>query len=129
MSEEDLNIKYICEITGLEKNDKLVPIILEVMWESYNSGLAQAEHDNTMGIIEENKDLKKQLDKMKQIQCNFLGTGCKRKIEEYEVQQKEFIEYLENMLDNENDIFSVVRVKDVLSKYKETIGEQKNESN
>lgn len=37
-------------------------------------------------------------------------------------QQKEFIEYLENMLDNENDIFSVVRVKDVLSKYKEIIG-------
>ena len=26
------------------------------------------------------------------------------------------------MLDNENDIFSVVRVKDVLSKYKEIIG-------
>ena len=36
-------------------------------------------------------------------------------------QQKKFIEYLENMLDNENDIFSVVRVKDVLSKYKEII--------
>ena len=34
---------------------------------------------------------------------------------------KKFIEYLENMLDNENDIFSVVRVKDVLSKYKEII--------
>ena len=37
-------------------------------------------------------------------------------------QQKEFISYLENMLDNENDIFSVVRVKDVLSKYKSIIG-------
>ena len=36
-------------------------------------------------------------------------------------QQKEFISYLENMLDNENDIFSVVRVKDVLSKYKKII--------
>ena len=41
----------------------------------------------------------------------------------YKNQQKEFISYLENMLDNENDIFSVVRVKDVLSKYKEIIGE------
>lgn len=122
MSEEDLNIKYICEITGLEKNDKLVPIILEVMWESYNSGLAQAEIDNTMGIIEENKELKKQLDKMEQIQCNFLGTGCKRKIEEYEVQQKEFINYLKSMLENEKDNFSVARVKDVLLKYKEIIG-------
>ena len=122
MSEEDLNIKYICEITGLEKNDKLVPIILEVMWESYNSGLAQAEIDNTMGIIEENKELKKQLDKMEQIQCNFLGTGCKRKIEEYEVQQKEFINYLKSMLENEKDNFSVARVKDVLLKYKKIIG-------
>ena len=37
-------------------------------------------------------------------------------------QQKEFINYLEDMLDNENDIFSVVRVKDVLSKYQEIIG-------
>lgn len=125
MSEEDLNIKYICEITGLEKNDKLVPIILEVMWESYNSGLAQAEIDNTMGIIEENKELKKQLDKMEQIQCNFLGTGCKRKIEEYEVQQKEFINYLKSMLENEKDNFSVARVKDVLLKYKKIIGEEK----
>ena len=38
-----------------------------------------------------------------------------------ENQQKEFISYLENMLDNENDIFSVVRVKDALSKYKKII--------
>ena len=29
------------------------------------------------------------------------------------------------MLDNENDIFSVVRVKDVLSKYKEITGDDK----
>ena len=42
-----------------------------------------------------------------------------------ENQQKEFIEYLENMLDDENDIFSVVRVKDVLQKYKEIIGGKK----
>ena len=37
-------------------------------------------------------------------------------------QQKEFINYLKNMLDDENDIFSVVRVKDVLQKYKSIIG-------
>lgn len=37
-------------------------------------------------------------------------------------QQKEFVKYLESMLDDENDIFSVVRVKDVLQKYKEIIG-------
>ena len=43
-------------------------------------------------------------------------------------QQKEFINYLENMLDSEHDIFSVVRVKDVLQKYKSIIGDVKNEN-
>lgn len=76
-------------------------------------------------LLKENQELKKQLDKMEQIQCNFLGTGCKRKIEEYEVQQKEFINYLKSMLENEKDNFSVARVKDVLLKYKEIIGEKK----
>ena len=37
-------------------------------------------------------------------------------------QKKEFIEYLEDMLVSELDIFTVVRVCDVLSKYKEIIG-------
>lgn len=46
-----------------------------------------------------------------------------RKNQKSKEMQREFIEYLENMLDNENDIFSVVRVKDVLLKYKEITGE------
>lgn len=50
------------------------------------------------------------------------ASKCEDKVITMENQQKEFIKYLENMLDNENDIFSVVRVKDVLSKYKEIIG-------
>ena len=37
-------------------------------------------------------------------------------------QQQEFIEWLEDMLVSELDIFTVVRVCDVLSKYKEIIG-------
>ena len=43
-------------------------------------------------------------------------------IDKMKNQQKAFIKYLENMLDDENDIFSVARVKDVLRKYKEIIG-------
>ena len=50
---------------------------------------------------------------------------CLNMLEKHKNQQKEFIEYLENMLDDENDIFSVVRVKDVLQKYKEIIGDKK----
>lgn len=44
-------------------------------------------------------------------------------------QQKEFIKYLEDMLDGENDIFSVVRVKDVLQKYREIIGGSDDKTN
>lgn len=72
-----------------------------------------------------NKILSHELTKDKVLQQDCLTTCCGIPIGDIPkliTQQKEFIEYLENMLDNENDIFSVVRVKDVLSKYKEIIG-------
>ena len=89
-------------------------------------------------IEQECEELNKQLENANE-QINYLRRSIERKEEriidlqdekipytnEYVAkllnQQKNFIEYLENMLDNENDIFSVVRVKDVLSKYKEII--------
>ncbi len=58
MNEKDLNIKYICEKTLLAKDDELVPIILDLIQESYKAGLCQAEVDNTMNLIEENQELK-----------------------------------------------------------------------
>lgn len=39
-------------------------------------------------------------------------------------QQKEFTNYLKSMLENEKDNFSVARVKDVLEKYKEIVGDK-----
>lgn len=75
-------------------------------------------------LQQENQSLKKQLEDM--TLCRDIASGHRKEVQDRETillnQQKEFIEYLENMLDNENDIFSVVRVKDVLSKYKEIIG-------
>ena len=59
---------------------------------------------------EEIKDVQKAIKKLQQ------------EMKKVTIQQKEFINYLEDMLDDENDIFSVVRVKDVLRKYKEIIG-------
>lgn len=41
--------------------------------------------------------------------------------QELKKQQKEFIEYLKQMLDSDDDNFSVVRVRDILSKYKEIV--------
>lgn len=76
---------------------------------------------------EEHEKLKKQLEEKENIACNWKDSCLENagKIEELETQQKEFIEYLEYMLDDENDIFSVVRVKDVLQKYKSIIGDDK----
>ena len=62
MNEKDLNIEYICEKTLLAKDDELVPIILDLIKDSYKSGLCQAEFDNTMNLIEENQELKKHLE-------------------------------------------------------------------
>lgn len=60
-----------------------------------------------------------------QVNDDMLLRNCgamQAEIENYKNQQREFIKWLENMLDNGTDIFSAVRVKDVLQKYKETIG-------
>ena len=83
---------------------------------------------NVFDLIRENQELKKQLEVGKE-QYNDLVEE-KEKIQEqlssntlqFENQQKEFIEWLEDMLVSELDIFTVVRVCDVLSKYKEIIG-------
>ena len=79
-----------------------------------------------ISILKENQELKKQL------KPNYYVKGLEGTLKEYQQemnnvlkQEKEFIKHLEDMLDAENDIFSVVRVKDVLSKYKEIIGDDK----
>lgn len=87
-------------------------------------------------LQQENQELKKRVEEYKkklmiatkaeirEIDKNiFVGIDYfQDKCISYITQQKEFIKYLEDMLDDENDIFSVVRVKSVLQKYKEIIG-------
>lgn len=57
-------------------------------------------------VLKENQELKRQLSNSHQIKN----------------QQKEFIEWLENELVSELDVFTEIKVCDVLSKYKEIIG-------
>lgn len=71
-NENDLNIEYICNKTLLDKNDELVPIILDIIKESYKAGLCQAEFDNTMELIEENNELKKRLEESKNLKNKLL---------------------------------------------------------
>lgn len=66
MNEEDLNIEYIKDKTGLVDNDELIPIILEMIQESYKTGLCQSEFDNTMEVIEENKQLQQENKELKE---------------------------------------------------------------
>lgn len=82
----------------------------------------------TSGLKKENQELKKQLEENTDYYCKASNIKRERakRIIELKTQQKEFIKYLKDMLDDENDIFSVVRVKDVLQKYKEIIGEDIN---
>ena len=94
----------------------------------------EKEHRTINGELRvENKELKKQLEENQnplkgifaQVNDDTLLRDCgnmNAEINELKNQQKKFINYLENMLDGENDIFSVVRVKDVLQKYREIIG-------
>lgn len=78
-------------------------------------------------IMSENKKLKKQLEDRTRMYQNAYNYSQKMesKVIILEAQQNVFINYLKDMLSDENDIFSVVRVKDVLQKYKEIIGDDK----
>lgn len=81
-------------------------------------------------LLKENKELKRQIEDISEelelVRCDLYNRTSERDSYEREIneclsQQKEFIKYLEDMLDDKNDIFSVVRVKDVLQKHKEII--------
>lgn len=73
---------------------------------------------------DESEKLKKQLEERTKMYQNAYKYG--QRMEDVTItlkaEQKEFMKYLEDMLDDENDIFSVVRVKDVLQKYRKIVG-------
>lgn len=135
-----LNVKYICDKTLLREDDELVPIILNLMRESYKSGFCQAEFDTTINLLNENQDLKMKLYN-KEHYINKLQTAkdkCGKKNGNMINQQKEFIKWLEDEINsiscskslqlNGFDVESIVKpYREVLQKYKEIIGDDKNE--
>lgn len=100
--------------------------ILKEIFDLFEIFYKNEELKNKINILEyKNQEINKQLeDANKKI---FLLKHDKptlyyKKVLE-ETQQKEFIKYLENMIDNdEYNTVSVVRVKDVLQKFKSIIG-------
>ena len=145
-----LNIKYICDKTLLSEEDELVQIILNLMKESYKSGLCQAEFDDTIKLLNENQDLKIKLynkehyiNKLQIVKDKFAKNNGNMIN-----QQKEFIKYLEDETKKEKDdleklcelykipkennaaykfAYSYInKMEEILQKYKEIIGYKKD---
>lgn len=86
------------------------------------SGYRQAilEDKDMLGLKEENQELKKQLEEYKYSHsCSFVDTCKNVTIANYN-QQKEFIEFLEKMWKETQDIWYIK----ILQKYKEIIGDK-----
>lgn len=155
MNENDLNIEYICEKTLLNKDDELVPIILDLIQESYKAGLCQAEFDNTMNLIEENEELKQKYEnavadyETTMAEKEQLKKQLKDKTEDYkrmkdnfdskvdvltkiDTQRKEFIKYLEdkiNFYKINTQGYSMDLFEEILQKYKRITGVSNEKEN
>ncbi len=135
-------IKQRCEIDKIteEEFEKRYRVVKCNCGQPYCKGYRCLDLD---GLLKENQELKKQFEEYQLQNVDLRADIMIQKMafpnelikdktfydlydipsyEELLVQQKEFIKYLENMLDDENDIFSVIRVKDALQKYREIIG-------
>ena len=92
-------------------------------------------------LQQENQELKKQLEEKENIACNWKDSCLENtgKIEKLENQQKEFIEYLEDLIKQNETVVEVSKYglpkncskllidfyKEILSKYREIIGDDK----
>ena len=87
-------------------------------------------HNESVEILKENQELKKQLEVKKIIARNW-EVDCKRNIsevEEKETQQKEFIKYLEECEEAftlNHDSINASACKGILQKYKQIIGDDR----
>ena len=115
---ENSNIVYNEIEKPVKKNKKKYTFDLDYkkMWENLI--------DKTLDLQEEYRELKLQNLELRNIYFNVthINKIYTKELNRYIAKHQKFINFLENMLDDENDIFSVVRVKDVLQKYKEMIG-------
>ena len=83
--------------------------------------------DKSLNLQEAYRKLRMQNLELRNINFNVthINKIYTKELNRYIAKHQKFIKYLEDMLDDENDIFSVVRVKDVLQKYRSIIGDDK----
>ena len=103
----------------------------------YPSMVIRSQAEAIELLEKENQELKKQLEEYKKLGFKYLQD----KNNNLEIQQKEFIEYLENLIKQNETVVKVSKYglpkncskllidfyKEILSKYKEIIGDVKNE--
>ena len=122
---------------NLQQENKELKKQLEKKYEKLGTLTAEILYEENTRLVNEITVLKTENQKLKEMQCIFLGTGCQNKIKEYKIQQKEFIDWLEKEIENckygeenyadgddmtyhnENELR-----KEILSKYKEIIGDK-----
>ena len=97
---------------------------LEKKYEKLGTLTAEILYEENTRLVNEITVLKTENQKLKELQCTFQGTGCQNKIKEYKIQQREFIDWLGSLVVSDLDVFTEIKVCDVLSKYKEIIGEK-----
>ena len=119
-------------VKSLQQENKELKKQLEKKYEKLGTLTAEILYDENTRLVNEITVLKTENQKLKEMQCIFLGTGCQNKIKEYKNQQKEFIEYLEEPIKiitdgnptniSEYTAGKLDALKEILSKYKEIIG-------
>ena len=121
MNIEELAFKNRKILANLNRIDLLN--IIEFLQEDRNQCLEELSktHNESIEIQTENEKIKRQLE---ECYCNRTDCGGRIKdskkydslVQAQKTKQKEFINYLVNMMSNEKDMFSVIRVRDVLQK-------------
>lgn len=149
MNIEELAFKDRIELANLNAIDLLD--IIEFLQEDRNQWINQftKTHNKSIEIQEKNQELKKQLEKYETYFNRFFKLNNKtydgkiilELLDKNETQQKEFIKFLEDEIKiQEKDILEAIeemdiyvkqmkllKVEEILQKYKEIIGVMKNE--
>ena len=124
---EELTKQYYLENKQLLKENEELKKHLEKKYEKVGTLTCELLYEENTRLVNEITVLKTENQKLKEMQCIFLGTGCQNKIKEYKIQQKEFIEWLEKMskdLFKNEEYAASITCGFILSKYKEIIGEK-----
>ena len=114
-----IEYKYFDE----ENYNKITNVYENCLWFANNLEQINLTVEN---LQKENKILKENAEHNDIVvdKVNWENQLLKKENQKLKEQQKEFTNYLKSMLSSEKDNFSVARVKDVLEKYKEIVGDK-----